>query len=64
MAKGADLTRHDIIVECDTDTMDYCSVWQPVVVGAGKTEQEALEDLRTAAHFSIDKLIELRLKNK
>ncbi|MBN1160344.1 MAG: hypothetical protein JXA17_00120 [Dehalococcoidales bacterium] len=64
MARKAYLTRNDIIVECDTDTMDYCSVWQPIVVGAGKTEQEALEDLRAAAHFSVEKLIDLKLKNK
>lgn len=64
MAKKADLTRNDIIVECDTETMDYYSVWEPVVIGSGKTEVEALEDLRTAAHFSVDKLIDLKLKNK
>ena len=64
MAKKADLTRNDIIVEYDPDTMDYCSVWEPVVIGAGKTEQEALEDLRQAAHFCVDQLIELKLNNK
>ncbi len=64
MAKKAGLTRNDIIIECDTETMDYYSVWKPVVIGAGKTEVEALEDLRTAAHFSVDKLIDLKLKNK
>ncbi|MBN1693721.1 MAG: hypothetical protein JW845_09250 [Dehalococcoidales bacterium] len=64
MVKKADSTRNDIIVECDPDTMDYYSVWEPVVVGAGKTEREALDDLRAAAHFSVDKLIELRIKNK
>jgi hypothetical protein len=63
MTKKADLTRNEIIVECDPDTMDYCSVWEPVVIGAGKTEREALEDLRVAAHFSVDTLIELKIKN-
>ena len=64
MVKKADFTRNDIILECDPDTMDYYSMWEPIVVGAGKTEQEALDDLRKAAYFSVDKLIELRLKNK
>ena len=63
MAGKTDLIKNDIIVECDADTMDYYSMWEPVVIGAGKTEQEALEDLRTAAHFSVDKLIDLRIKN-
>jgi hypothetical protein len=63
MARKAYLARNDLIVECDTETMDYYSVWEPVVIGAGKTEQEALEDLRTAAHFSVDKLIDLKIKN-
>ncbi len=63
MARKADLAKNDLIVECDTETMDYYSVWEPVVIGAGKTEQEALEDLRTAAHFSVDKLIDLKIKN-
>ena len=63
MAGKTDLIKNDIIVECDADTMDYYSTWEPVVIGAGKTEQEALEDLRTAAHFSVDKLIDLRIKN-
>ncbi len=62
MVKKDDLTRNDIIVQCDPDNMDYYSVWEPVVVGAGKTEREALEDLRKAAHFSVDTLIELKLK--
>jgi hypothetical protein len=53
-----------IEVEYDIDTMDYYTVWEPVVVGAGKTEEEALEDLREAAHFSVDKLIDLKLDNK
>ena len=64
MVKKADLIRNDIIVECDTDTMDYYSVWEPIVIGAGKTAREALEDLREAAHFSVDRLIDLKLKNK
>lgn len=64
MVKKAGLTVNDITVECDTETMDYYSVWEPLVIGAGKTAREALEDLREAAHFSVDTLIDLKLNNK
>jgi predicted RNase H-like HicB family nuclease len=52
-----------INLEFDSETGEYYIIWEPVVIGAGKTEDEALEDLREAAHFGVDSLIALKLKN-
>jgi hypothetical protein len=42
---------------------EYYIIWEPIVTGMGKTKREALEDLRAAAHFGVDTLIDLKLKN-
>lgn len=52
-----------INLEFDSETGDYYIVWRPIVIGAGRSAREALEDLRVAAHFGADKLIELEFKN-
>jgi len=54
-------TRSVINLEYDSDTREYHIVWEPVVIAAGRTRQEALEDLRTAAHFGIDTLVDMEL---
>ncbi|MBN1191654.1 MAG: hypothetical protein JXA46_18015 [Dehalococcoidales bacterium] len=48
--------------EYDDETGSYFVVWQLVIAGAGKTEYDALEDLRTAGHTGVDTLIDLELK--
>lgn len=53
----------DIEIEFDDQTQDYYIIWQPVVIGSGKTEAAALQDLRQAAHFGVDTLIDLKLKD-
>ena len=53
----------DILIELDGESQDYYVIWQPKVVGAGRTKQEALEDLRQAAHFGVDTMIDLKLRN-
>jgi len=53
----------NIKLDFDRETGEYYIVWEPVVIGAGQTKSEALEDLRTAAHFGVDTLIDLKLKN-
>lgn len=57
------LVRNDINIEYDSETGDYYIVWEPLVIGAGKTESEALEDLKMAAHSGVETLIDLKLKN-
>ena len=49
--------------EFDETTQGYYAIWEPIVIGAGKTRHEALDDLRQAAHFGVDTFIELKLKD-
>jgi predicted RNase H-like HicB family nuclease len=53
----------NIKLEFDNQSGEYYIIWEPMVIGAGRTKGEALEDLREAAHFGVDTLIDLRLKN-
>jgi len=55
--------QNEIHIEFDEITHDYYVVWEPIAMGAGKTRQEALDDLRQAAHFGIDTFIDLKLKD-
>jgi predicted RNase H-like HicB family nuclease len=53
---------NEIITEYDDDSQTYYIIWQPwVVVGMGETEKEALEDLRAAAHFGIEAMVNEQL---
>lgn len=63
MGKIDDRTGGNIDIEYDSEGGDYYIVWSPMVIGAGQTEREALEDLRAAAHSGVDTLINLELKN-
>ena len=54
--------KHGIKIEFDKETQSYYIIWQPVVIGSGKTKADALQDLREAAHFGVDNLIALKLK--
>ena len=54
---------NDIETEFDEETQDYYIIWEPVVISLGKTKEEALEDLREAAHLSVDTLIALKLRD-
>ena len=54
----------EIDIEFDTESREYYVIWQPmVVICSGKTRQEALEELRETAHFGVDTLIDLKLKD-
>jgi len=57
------LAENDINLEFDSQTGEYYIIWKPVVISTGKTKDEALEDLREAAHFGVDSLIDLKLAN-
>ena len=54
---------NSINLEFDRKSGEYYIVWEPVVIGAGKTAGEALEDLREASHFGVDTLIDRKLRN-
>jgi orotidine-5'-phosphate decarboxylase len=53
----------EIYIAFDEVIQGYYAVWEPIVIGAGKTRHEALKDLRQAAHFGVDIFIELKLKD-
>jgi hypothetical protein len=57
------VVRNDINLEYDQESREYYIVWEPVILSAGKTERQALEELRGAAHSGVDTLIDLKLKN-
>jgi predicted RNase H-like HicB family nuclease len=57
------VVRNDINLEYDKESGDYYIVWEPVVVSAGKSARQALEELRGAAHSGVDTLIDLKLEN-
>jgi predicted RNase H-like HicB family nuclease len=53
----------DIIITYDDNGQSYYCIWRPLTsVGLGKTEEEALDDLRAAAHFSIETMVGLKLR--
>ena len=54
---------NEITTEYDTDSCSYYIVWQPpVVIAAGKTEKEALEDFREAVRFCIEETVNKKMK--
>lgn len=55
--------KNDIDISFDEETRTYYIVWQPFIVGMGKTVHEVLKDLRQAAHLGVDTLINLKLKD-
>jgi len=54
---------HNIAVEFDEATRSYFIVWAPLIAGAGDTAHQALEDLRDAARFGVDAMIDMKLKD-
>lgn len=55
--------RPDIEIEFDQETSSYFIIWEPLVIGLGRTKEEALEDLREAAHQGVDIFIDAKLKD-
>jgi predicted RNase H-like HicB family nuclease len=54
---------NEIRTEYDDDSQSYYIIWQPLTaIGMGRTEQEALEDLRAAAHFGIETMVNSKLR--
>lgn len=57
------LPSNEIRTEYDDDSQGYYIIWQPLtIIGMGRTEQEALEDLRAAAHFGVEVMVNSKLK--
>ena len=55
---------NDIEIEFDEETQDYYISWQPpIAISLGKTNEEALEDLKESAHLGVDTLIDLKLRD-
>jgi predicted RNase H-like HicB family nuclease len=44
----------ETILEFDKETQEYLAVWEPAIIGMGKTEQEAIKDLTAAAELLIN----------
>lgn len=56
------LSDDEMRIEYDEEIKSYYIIWRPLAtVGLGLTEKEALEELRVAAHFGIDTMIDLKL---
>jgi hypothetical protein len=60
MENPADSTGNGIEMAFDSKSGDYYAVWQPVFLGSGRNRLEALKDLRKAARFGIDAMIDVR----
>jgi predicted RNase H-like HicB family nuclease len=57
------LSCDEILVDYDDNSQSYYCIWQPLTcIGMGKTKVEALADLRAAAHFGIETIVDLKLK--
>jgi predicted RNase H-like HicB family nuclease len=54
---------NSIDLEFDKESGEYYIVWEPVVIATGKTADEALQDLKEAAHFGVDTMIGRKLQN-
>ena len=54
--------RQDIEIELDQETNNYFIIWEPRVISLGRTPEDALSDLREAAHRGVDTLIDLKLQ--
>jgi hypothetical protein len=53
----------EIMIAYDGDSQSYYCIWRPLTsVGLGRTEAEALDDLRAAAHFGIETIVDLKLR--
>ena len=59
----ASSNNNEIKFEFDEITEHYYIIWQLRVISSGKTKEEALEDLREAAHHGVDTIIDLELKD-
>ena len=57
----AGLDTENVEIVFDEQNLNYYADCRFIAIGLGKTKEEALEDLREAAHFGVDTLINLKL---
>ena len=51
----------EIMIAYDDDSQSYYCIWRPLTsIGLGRTEAEALDDLRAAAHLGIETIVDLK----
>jgi len=63
MSHMEQLPYDEIVIAYDDDSQNYYCIWRPLTsVGLGKTEAEALDDLRAAALFGIETMVDLKLR--
>jgi predicted RNase H-like HicB family nuclease len=62
MSHMEQLPDDEILIAYDDDSQSYYCIWRPLTsVGLGETKAEALDDLRAAAHFGIETMVDLKL---
>jgi predicted RNase H-like HicB family nuclease len=44
----------EIILEYDQESREYVAFWEPVIIGMGETERDAIDDLTAAANLFLD----------
>lgn len=54
--------KQDIEIEYDQETSSHFIIWEPLVISLGRTPEEALQDLREAAHLGVDTWTDLKLE--
>ena len=53
---------NEMIMEYDEMNESYYVIWEPMaVIGMGKTKKEALDDMRQAAIFGMNALIDRKM---
>jgi predicted RNase H-like HicB family nuclease len=53
----------EIMIAYDDDSQSYYCIWRSLTsIGLGRTEAEALDDLRAAAHLGIETMVDLKLR--
>ena len=53
----------EIVIDYDDDSQSYYCIWRPLTsIGLGKTEAEAVDDLREAAIFGIETTVDSKLR--
>jgi predicted RNase H-like HicB family nuclease len=63
MSHMKQLPYDEITITYDDDSQSYYCIWRPLTsVGLGKTEAQALDDLRAVAHFGIETMVDLKLR--
>jgi hypothetical protein len=56
------LSCDEIAVAHDDGSRNYYCIWRSLTsVGLGSTEADALDDLRAAAHFAVDTIVDFKL---